>query len=380
MTRKTRLLFVIENSAYGGGEKVFSLLIRSLSAEKFEIFCAALPRGRFYEETKDHCRFLPLDLGSRFNFGNIGLLRRMMEENKIDIVHSQGARADFYCALAAGGTTAKAIATVPMPVEGFDVCLLKKLAYMALNTFAARKLAAAITVSQPLADRLRGRYPSVELIHNPVDLAEFSPSNFDAGPVIERFGLRGRAVVAALGRLEWQKGYSHLLSALKLLLDRSPELKEKLVCLIGGGGTLEQKLKKQAEKAGLSSNVIFCGEIQNARDFLGAADIFVMPSLREGQPLALLEAMAMAKPIAATSIPGIKDTVEGGKEASLVPPADPAALAGALRGLLEDMPAALNMGALARARAERFSLPSYVSAHEAFYGRLLGTVSGGGNR
>jgi glycosyltransferase involved in cell wall biosynthesis len=367
MTHKIRLLFIIENSAYGGGEKVFSLLIRSLSAEKFEIFCAALPQGRFYEETKDHCRFLAFDLGSRFNFGNIGLLRRMIADNHIDIVHSQGARADFYCALATSGSRAKAVATVAMPVEGFDVNLFKKAAYIALNAFAAKKFAAAITVSEPLAARLRGRYRAVELIPNPVDLAEFSPSNFDAGPVIERFGLRGRTVLAALGRLEWQKGYSHLLLALKLLLDRAPELKEKLVCLIGGCGTLEQKLKKQAEKAGLSSNVIFCGEIQNARDFLGATDIFVMPSLREGQPLALLEAMAMAKPIAATSIPGIKDTVEGGKEALLVPPADPGALAGALRGLLEDRPAALSMGAKARAKAERYGLQDYVAAHEAFY-------------
>jgi len=372
MTRKTRLLFVIENSAYGGGEKVFSLLIRALSVEKFEIFCAALPQGRFYEETKDHCRFLAFDLGSRFNFGNIGLLRKMIVDNGIDIAHSQGARADFYCALAAGGTGARAVATVAMPVEGFDVCLPKKLAYMALNSFAARKTAAAITVSEPLAARLRGRYRAVELIPNPVDLAEFSPSNFDAGPVIERFGLRGRTVIAALGRLEWQKGYPHLLSALELMFKREPELKERLVCLIGGTGSLEKKLKGQAEASGLTSSVIFCGDVGNARDFLGAADIFVMPSLREGQPLALLEAMAMAKPIAATAIPGIMDTAEDRKEALLVPPAAPEALAGALLELLRDMPAALSLGAKARAKAERYGLSDYVAAHESFYLKLSG--------
>lgn len=370
--RKIKLLFVIENAAYGGGEKVFSLLIRSLAAEKFEIFCTALPQGRFYEETRGHCSFLPLDLSRRFNFGNIGLLRKMMTDNGINIAHSQGARADFYCALAAAGTGARAVATVAMPVEGFDVCLPKKLAYMALNSFAARKTAAAITVSATLVARLRGRYPLVELIPNPVDLSEFNPSNFDAGPVIERFGLRGRTVIAALGRLEWQKGYPHLLAALKSLLGRAPEFKEKLVCLIGGTGSFEKKLKRQAETSGLAGNVIFCGEVPNARDFLGAADIFVMPSLREGQPLALLEAMAMAKPIAATAIPGINDTADGGKEALLVPPADPEALAGALLELLRDIPGALSMGAKARAKAERYGLPDYVAAHESFYLKLSG--------
>jgi len=377
MNRKIKLLFVIENSAYGGGEKVFSLLIRGLPKDRFELFCAALPQGRFHEEVKDHCTFLALDLGDKFNFGNIGRLRGMITEHGVDIVHSQGARADFYCALAAAKTAAKAVATVAMPVEGFDVCLVKKAAYMALSAFAAKKFAAAITVSQPLAARLRGRYRAVELIPNPVDLAEFSPSNFDAGPVIERYGLRGRTVLAALGRLEWQKGYPHLLEAMKIVFEKEPALKEKLACLIGGAGSLEKKLKKQAENIGLSNSVVFCGEISNARDFLGAADIFVMPSLREGQPLALLEAMAMAKPIAATDIPGIRETAAAGKEAVLVPPAAPEALAEALLKLLRDMPAALSMGASARARAENFSLDAYVSTHADLYTRFSMSAAGG---
>jgi glycosyltransferase involved in cell wall biosynthesis len=371
MADKIKLLFVIENACYGGGEKVFSLLIRALPPEKFDIFCAALPEGRFHEEVKDRCRFLPLDLRDRFDFFNIGRLRKFILENRIDLAHSQGARADFFCALAASGTPAKALATVAMPVEGFDVGLFKKFSYRALNAFAARRTAAAITVSETLAAGLRGKYAEVGLIPNPVDLAEFSPSNFDAGPLLERFGLRGRVVLAALGRLEWQKGYPHLLAALKLVFEREPALKEKLICAVGGAGSLEAKLKKLAAAAGLSTSVVFCGDIPGARDFLGAADIFIMPSLREGQPLALLEAMAMAKPVIATDIPGIRDTAAAGTEAELVPPADPKALAAAILKLLHDMPAALAMGARARARAERYGLPAYVAAHENFYLKLL---------
>lgn len=377
---KLKLLYVIENAAYGGGERVFSQLIRSLPWERFEVFCAALPEGRFYEENKDRCRFLPLDLRRRLRFSNIGLLRRLMTEHGIDIAHSQGARADFYCALAAAGAGVKAVATVPMPVDGFDVCLPKKAAYLLLNSWTARKTAAVITVSASLAELLRDRYRRVEVIPNPVDLAEFDPNNFDACPVIERYSLRGRLVLAALGRLEWQKGYPHLLEALRLLLEAEPELRGRLACLIGGTGGLEGRLKKQAVKLGLEKTAVFCGDVAYARDFLGAADIFVMPSLREGQPLALLEAMAMAKPIVASDIPGIRETAEAGKEAALVPPGDPAALAAALRGLFKDMPAALAMGRRARARAEGCGLPGYVSAHEDFYGRLLGPAAAGVGR
>lgn len=371
MTRKTKLLFVIENSCYGGGEKTFSLLIRNLPSEKFEIFCASLPRGRFYEETKEHCCFLPLDLSSKFNFSNIGRLKEIMASNAIDIAHSQGARADFYCALAAAKAGVKAVATVAMPVEGFDVCFIRKNIYKALNSFAAKKCAAAVTVTEELAGRLKGKYPSVEVIPNPVDLLEFSPSNFNAAPVIEKFGLRGKLVVGALGRLETQKGYTHLLSALKLAFAKQPELKDRLKCLIAGSGSLEAKLKKQADVDGLSNNMVFCGEVADARDFLGAADILVMPSLQEGQPLALLEAMAMGKPVVASDIPGISGTAETGSEALLVPPANAAALADALLRTANDMSAALVMGRNARKKAEKFGLPAYVAGHENFYFMLL---------
>lgn len=101
MSRKVRLLFVIDNASYGGGEKVFSLLMRGLPAGTYELFCASLPRGRFYEETKGHCHFLPLDPGNRFALLNTGRLKKIMMENGITLAHSQGARADLYCAFAA---------------------------------------------------------------------------------------------------------------------------------------------------------------------------------------------------------------------------------------------------------------------------------------
>lgn len=370
MTRKTRLLFVIDNCCYGGGEKTFSLLIRNLPPEKFELFCASLPQGRFYEETKDRCRFLPLNLSNRFDLRNVGRLRALLTEHGIDVAHSQGARADFYCALAAAKAGVKSVATVAMPVEGFDVCPLRKAAYSVLSSYAARRNAAAITITPALAGSIKSSYRSVELIPNPVDLAEYSPSNFNAAPVIEKFGLRGKLVLASLGRLENQKGYTYLLSALKAVFEKEPELREKLICLIAGAGSLEAKLKKQAERDGVAGNTVFCGEVSNARDFLGAADIFVMPSLREGQPLALLEAMAMEKPVLATSIPGIADTAEAGCEALFVPPADPAALAEGLLKLVHDMPAALAMGYAARKKAELFGLPEYIRRHEEFYLRI----------
>lgn len=376
MDRKIRLLFVIDNSVYGGGEKVFSMLLRGLPADRFELFCASLPRGRFYEEVKERCRFLPLDLTNRFDFRNIGKLKRLMLEHGIDLAHSQGARADFYCAFAAAGAGVKAVSTVAMPVEGFDISFLRKKIYALLNSLAEKKIARFITVSKRLETALVTGHgipaARVSLVPNPVDLADFDPSNFDSGQLIQKFSLRGRRVLGALGRLEWQKGYPCLIEALALMLEKEPGLREKLVCLVAGAGRLEPDLKKQAEAAGLAGNVIFCGALSPVRDFLGALDIFLMPSLLEGQPLALLEAMAMGKAIVASDIPGISETAEDGKEATLVPPGNPVRLAGAVLGLLHDAPRAKELGNNARKKAALFSLSDYIDRHIEVYQETAG--------
>jgi glycosyltransferase involved in cell wall biosynthesis len=286
------------------------------------------------------------------------------------VAHSQGARADFFCAMAAAKAGVKAVSTVAMPVEGFDVGPVRKRIYLFLNSLSARRTAAAVTVSGALAEKLRGRYRAVSLIPNPVDMTEFDPANFNAAPVIERYGLRGRFVLGSLGRLEWQKGYTHLLSALEILIKKEPDLKEKIICLLAGSGSLEGRLKNQAADAGLSGNVAFCGEIRGARDFLAACDIFVMPSLAEGQPLALLEAMAMGKPVVASDIDGINETAVSGSEALLVPPADPSALAEAILKLVRDMPTALAMGRKAREKALQYGLPQYLLGHSDFYAAI----------
>ncbi len=376
LKRKIKLLFVIENSVYGGGERVFAQLIRGLPQDDFEVYCAAGPDSRFYDEVKGHCRFLPLALSNRFNLRNISRLKKMIMENGVDLVHSQGARADFYCAFAAAAAGVKAVATVAMPVEGFDVGFLRKKIYSLLNSLAEKRILRFITVSKRLETALISEHgipaSRVSLIQNPVDLTEFDPSNFDSGPLIQKFSLRGRRVLGALGRLEWQKGYPCLIEALALMLEKEPGLREKLVCLVAGAGRLEPDLKKQAEAAGLAGNVIFCGALSPVRDFLGALDIFLMPSLLEGQPLALLEAMAMGKAIVASDIPGISETAEDGKEAALVPPGNPVRLAGAVLGLLHDAPRAKELGNNARKKAALFSLSDYIDRHIEVYQETAG--------
>ena len=371
MKQRLKLLFVVENRRYGGSERTFSRLIQGLPKEKFGVYCAGIPAGRFYEEVKEHCRFLSLETDCPLNLLNIGRLRDMISDNGIDLIHSRGQCASFFCAMAAGKGGIKLVSTLDPLTSGVNSGPAGRLCSALLNALAAGRTAAAVTVSQGMAAGLRGKYGAVEIIPNPVDTEEFNPCNFNAAPVIERYGLRGRTVISALGRLEHDKGYSCLLSALGLAVGQEPGLKERLVCLLAGSGSLENKLKQQVSDAGLSGNVVFCGDISGVRDFLAASDVFVAPHLSGGQPLALLEAMAMEKPVVGSDLPGIRETAEKGVEALLVPPAAPAELAEALLKILRDMPSALAMGRRARQKAKDYSLSNFLRRHEELYTGMI---------
>ncbi|MGD9642475.1 MAG: glycosyltransferase family 4 protein [Elusimicrobiales bacterium] len=371
MKRRTKILFVIENACYGGGEKTFSLLIRALPKEDFGVYCAALPSGRFYDEVKDHCRFLPLDLSCRLNLRNIGRLKKMMAENGIDVAHSQGARADFFSALAAAKAGVRAVSTVAMPVDGFEVGFVRKKIYLALNAVAEKRTHSFITVANYIKELLVQRHGiaggRVDVIPNPAVLD--GGQGFDASRVINELGLRGRIVLAALGRLENQKGFDILLEALPLLGKTRPDLFEKIKCVIAGSGSLEADLRRRA--APLGDKVVFTGFRSDVRDFLAAADVFVLPSRSEGQPLALLEAMAIGKPVLAADLPGVKEIVTDWANGALFKSGDPAALAERLAALLSDPAGACRMGAKATEMASRFTLQSFVEGHETFYRKVF---------
>ncbi|MDQ2766608.1 MAG: glycosyltransferase family 4 protein, partial [Gemmatimonadota bacterium] len=103
-------------------------------------------------------------------------------------------------------------------------------------------------------------------------------------------------------------------------------------------------------------------------DILAAGDLFTMPSLSEGLPLALVEAMSFGLPVVVTRVGGVPEVVTDGVEGFLVPPSDPSALAAALDALLDDAPRRQQMGAAARTRALRdYALSTMADRYERLY-------------
>jgi glycosyltransferase involved in cell wall biosynthesis len=140
-------------------------------------------------------------------------------------------------------------------------------------------------------------------------------------------------VLITVGRREYQKGQRHLIAAIPELRGGYPDL---VVLLVGRDGHASQELHDLAQNLDVAETVRFLGHRSDVGDLLAAADIFVFPSVYEGLGGASIEALAMALPLVASDIPALREVVAPGENGLLVPPADPAALVGAIAALLAD--------------------------------------------
>jgi glycosyltransferase involved in cell wall biosynthesis len=157
-----------------------------------------------------------------------------------------------------------------------------------------------------------------------------------------------RTLLVTASRLSPEKGLSHLLDAMPEILKQNSDV----ALLVFGDGPLRDRLRAQAARLDCAGQVRFAGLVPDFASLVGEADVFVLPSLSEGLPNALLEAMAAARPVVATSVGGVTDVVRNGENGLVVPPADSGALAAAVLRLASDSGLALRLGQSARATVE----------------------------
>ena len=176
-----------------------------------------------------------------------------------------------------------------------------------------------------------------------VDCRHFAPGE---GAPIEEIE---HPTIAIVGRLAEEKGHRVLLRAMASAARTMPKAR----LLIAGEGAEEENLQRQAEELGISDHVKFLGFVPDVRSVLSAADLLVMPSLSEGLGVAALEAMAMGKPVVASNVGGLPESVLDRETGMIVPAGNAGALAGALAELLRDSERAREMGEAGRERALR---------------------------
>jgi len=177
-------------------------------------------------------------------------------------------------------------------------------------------------------------------------------------------------VVGSVGRLMPIKGIEYLIRGFGMLMRDGEAQSNRLI--IVGDGPLRISLDQLAQEQGVAAQTMFLGERRDVYDVMRAFDVFTLPSLHEGVPMVLLEAMAIGVPIVASGVGGIPEVVTDGKEASLIPAQDPQAIEKALRALRDSTELRERMIEAARHRVEaQFSICNTAGLVRDLYRELL---------
>ncbi|MFC1641567.1 glycosyltransferase family 4 protein [Myxococcota bacterium] len=275
-----------------------------------------------------------------------------------DIVHVHNTSSLHYGTLCAGLAGCPLVMTfhgqgIAFPREPIAV------EWWAVAAVAAVSKAAA----QQLGQRVRG--DKITVLHNGIDV---SPATGARGRIRQKLGLGERPVVLVVARVDGLKGHRDLLHALAQLRKGGIGV----TALIAGDGPERTQLESLGRELELDPDWLrFLGFRTDVAELLEAADVFVLPSLSEGLPLSLLEAMASGKAIVATDVGGIPEAVQSEKEALLVPPRNPEELAQALRRVILDAELRGRLGTAAAERAHsEFSFGAMLDLYDDLYGRV----------
>jgi len=354
-SRLLDILHIDPERNWGGGEaQVFGLL--SYLAEKgHRNVLPTHPQGQLFSQSqKLSVKTRALIARNDFDLRAALRLRRIIYEEQYDIVHLHTKRAHALSLwLPRGARRPKYLVTRRM-----DYPITK--GWYTHQLYNCR-VDGVIAISNPIFELLTaaGVDPKkIRLIHSGVDAHRFElislRPNFDSA----------LPVVGSLAVMEERKGHRYLLEAARLLKQRG----QRIRYLLGGDGSLKNELEKIVARLGLNEDVSFPGFVSDVPSFLEDVDVFVMPSLFEGLGVAALEAMAAGKPVVATNVGGLAESVIDSVTGLLVPPRDPRALAEAVGKLVGDRSLAGEMGKRADERVrEHFTLKKMAEKNEAYY-------------
>jgi glycosyltransferase involved in cell wall biosynthesis len=175
-------------------------------------------------------------------------------------------------------------------------------------------------------------------------------------------------VVGAVSRLAWKKGISHLVQATPRILESAPDAR----VVVAGDGPLRGELLAEASALGVRDRVLFLGSRDDTVELMAAFDVFALPSVVEGMSNALIEAMAVGRPVVATDVGGNPEVVVDGQTGFVVPKAAPDQLAAAILKLLGAPELAAEMGAAGRRRViQHYRVEAMARQIEAMYRALL---------
>jgi glycosyltransferase involved in cell wall biosynthesis len=356
-----RIALMIECDGPGGAELMMLELAKELRARGHTVLPVFLSGGtgwlgaRFVAAGFTPESFLlrsPLDLRA------VRALIKILRDFRADLVHSHEFTMAIYGAAAAKRADARHVITMHGGLY-YATAWRRRAALRWATRRSAALVGVSVATAQALRDILGIDDSKVHVVPNGIPLRTGARDRLRT-----ELGLApGELLIVSVGSLYPVKGHAVLIDALAKLRDR-----RGWSLAIAGRGEEEPRLRAQAAAAGIGDRVHFLGFRDDIADILAAGDLFTMPSLSEGLPLALVEAMSFGLPVVVTRVGGVPEVVTDGVEGLLVPPSDPGALAAALGALLDDASRRRQMGDAARTRALRdYALSTMADRYERLY-------------
>jgi L-malate glycosyltransferase len=298
-------------------------------------------------------------------------LLRVIRRHRVDLVHTHLAAADVLGGLAARLTGRPSVATLHNVAEDRRRYRRERrvLADLATRRLSGHLIAVSEAVLESHARVLGVPEERMTVVPNVPVAPLLLPAGFDAGRKRAELGLGDGPVIVNVARLDDTKDQDTLVRALTEVTAHEPGA----TALIVGEGPRAAALAELAREVGAERETRFLGRRMDAVEIMACSDVVCHPTHSfEGLPIALLDAMSLGLPVVASAVEGVDELVEPERTGLLVPPRDPAALAGALTRLLGSAEARARLGAGARERIERdYDLHAWMRANEAEYLRAL---------
>lgn len=338
-----------------------------MNRSKFEFSVCSLREpeeaARFFEDENIEVQFL--DRG-KLDPRTVWDLLAIIRKAEPDILHLHGYGSTNF------GRIAGALVGVPRIVHEHvvieDQPAYQTLADAILSPLTTRALAISPPVRDFMIERRKIDPQKLETFFYGIPLEDFTPSE---DSVIRRkrrdLGLRpGQPVVCCVGRIDPQKGQRYLISAAKKVTEKLPEA---VFLIVGDGPKLEQR-QQQRKRLGLAESVLFTGHRDDVPDLLAMSDVMALPSLWEGGPITMFEAMRMGKPVVGTPVGLMPDVIEEGRTGYLVPPKEVEPLASRLVELLQDPGRAEQMGKVAQEAVKEYDMSNAVERLSEVYRKV----------
>jgi glycosyltransferase involved in cell wall biosynthesis len=353
--KKIRICHIAHGDLWAGAEVQLATLLEGLARDStWELSAIVLNEGRLVQEIEKIG--IPVTVLSEKRHNGLALFMKIVTQLKRQrpaILHTHKYKDNI---LGVGAAVAAGISTVVRVVHGMTepfggIAYAKMHGYEFVDRlFTLAKVSKVIAVSSDIQVSLRKLYGvrKVVQIHNGINVEKVRVSR-DRESMRNGLGIwPDDYTIGTVGRLTPVKGHEILLRAAGSLMRRIPNIK----VLIVGDGPRMSALKQLADELGIEKNVIFAGERHDVYDLINCMDVFALPSIHEGIPMGLLEAMALRRAVVASCVGGIPEVIDHGVNGLLVAPKNVMELAYGLEQIVTDLSLATQLGQAGAARVE----------------------------